>query len=230
VPRPPTDPGTIQVWSDLGCPWSHVVVWRLWDARRRLGVEDRLRFDHRAFPLELFNDEPTPRWHVDVEAPVAEALAPRAGWRAWSAPDSTWPVTLLLPLEAVQAAKLQSLAAAETLDRGLRRALFGESRCISLRHVVLEVASEADGVDVAMLAQALDDGRARHALIADWRIAQGDEIRGSAHVFLADGTNAQNPGIGVGWEDDGSAAGRYWIDHDDPSAIEALVRRAADLT
>ena len=62
-------PGTLAVWSDLGCPWSHAVVWRLHDARRRLGLEDRLRFDHHAFPLELFNSEPTPRWHIDVEAP-----------------------------------------------------------------------------------------------------------------------------------------------------------------
>jgi predicted DsbA family dithiol-disulfide isomerase len=220
-------PGTIQVWSDLGCPWSHVVVWRLWDARRRVGLEKRVRFDHHAFPLELFNSEPTPRWHIDVEAPVAQQLAPRAGWQAWSAPDSTWPVTLLPPMEAVQAAKLQSLAASEALDRGLRRALYGESRCISLRHVILEVATETDAVDVAALAGALDDGRARRALHDDWRAAQSDEIRGSAHVFAPDGTNAQNPGIGIGWEDDGSPAGRYWIDQDDPGAIDDLVRRAA---
>ena len=32
-------PGTIAVWSDLGCPWSHAVVWRLHDARRRLGLD-----------------------------------------------------------------------------------------------------------------------------------------------------------------------------------------------
>lgn len=219
--------GTIQVWSDLGCPWSHAVVWRLHDARRRLGLEDRVRFDHHAFPLELFNSEPTPRWHIDVEAPVAQALAPHAGWQPWSAADSTWPVTLLPPMEAIQAAKLQSLEAAEALDRGLRRAIFGESRCISLRHVILEVASETDAVDVAALAAALDDGRARAALLADWRVAQGDEVRGSAHVFAPDGTNDQNPGVGIGWEADASAWGRYWIAHDDPAAIDDLVSRAA---
>jgi predicted DsbA family dithiol-disulfide isomerase len=220
-------PGTIQVWSDLGCPWSHAIVWRLWDARRRLGLEDRVQLDHHAFPLELFNDEPTPRWHIDVEAPVAATVAPRAGWQAWSASDAAWPVTLLPPMEAVQAAKRQSLAAAEALDRGLRRALYAESRCISLRHVILEVATETDAVDVAQLAAALDDGRARRALIDDWRTAQGDAVRGSAHLFAPDGTNAQNPGIEIGWEDDGSAAGRYWIERDDPSAVEDLVRRAA---
>lgn len=220
-------PNTISVWSDLGCPWSHAVVWRLWDARRRLGLEERVRFDHHAFPLELFNDEPTPRRHVDLEAPVAQALAPRAGWQPWSAPDSSWPVTLLPPMEAVQAAKLQSLAAAEALDRGLRRALYGESRCISLRHVILEVASETDVVDVAALTEALDDGRSRSALMADWAVAQGDEVRGSAHVFAPDGANAENPGITIGWEDDGSPNGRYRIEGDDPTAIDDLVRRAA---
>ena len=220
-------PGTLAVWSDLGCPWSHAVVWRLHDARRRLGLEDRLRFDHHAFPLELFNSEPTPRWHIDVEAPVVATIAPRAGWQAWSASDSAWPVTLLPPMEAVQAAKIQSLEAAEALDRGLRRALYGESRCISMRHVIIEVANETSAVDVSELAAALDEGRARRALVDDWKAAQGDEVRGSAHVFAPDGSNDQNPGIEIGWEDDGSPFGRYWIERDDPVAIDDLVRRAA---
>jgi predicted DsbA family dithiol-disulfide isomerase len=220
-------PGTLAVWSDLGCPWSHAVVSRLHDARRRLGFEGRLSFDHHAFPLELFNSEPTPRWHIDVEAPVVATIAPRAGWQAWSAPDSAWPVTLLPPMEAVQAAKLQSLQAGEALDIGLRRALYGESRCISLRHVILEVAHESGAVDVAALAAALDDGRARRAMMDDWRRAQRDDVKGSAHVFAPDGTSGQNPGIDIGWEEDGSPFGRYWIARDDPGAIDDLVRRAA---
>ena len=110
---------------------------------------------------------------------------------------------MLPPMEAVQAAKLQSLAASEELDRGLRRAFWGESRCISLRHVILEVATECEAVDVEALGEALDDGRARRALFDDWTIARGDEVRGSAHLFAPDGTNAQNPGI-----DDRLARGR----------------------
>ncbi|HEX7172893.1 MAG TPA: DsbA family protein [Candidatus Limnocylindria bacterium] len=220
-------PGTVAVWSDLSCPWSHVVVWRLWDARRRLGLEDRVRFDHHAFPLELFNNEPTPRASREAEWPVAATLAPRAGWQAWAAPEHEWPVTMLPPLEAVQAAKLQSLAAAEELDRGLRRAFWAESRCISLRHVILEVAGQADTVDAPELARALDDGRARRALLDDWAVAQTDEVRGSAHLFAPDGTNGQNPGITIGWADDGTDSGAYRIETDEPGAIEVLVSRAA---
>lgn len=214
--------GTIAVWSDLGCPWSHAVVWRLWDARRRLGLLDRVRFDHHAFPLELFNSEPTPRRRIDAEWPVAERLAPRAGWQPWSAPPESYPVTLLPPMEAVLAAKEQSLAASEELDRGLRRAFFAESRCISLRHVILEVGSECASLDLGALAAALDAGRARAALMADWATARGDEVRGSAQLFCPDGTNAQNPGIEVAWDGDVAT-----ITRDDPAAIDALVARAA---
>ena len=221
-------PNTIAVWSDLSCPWSHAVVWRLHDARRRLGLDGRVTFDHHAFPLELFNSEPTPRREREAEWPVAASLAPRAGWRAWSAPDSAWPVTTLPPMEAVQAAKLQSLAASEALDRGLRRAFWADSRCISLRHVILEVANETDGIDVPALAAALDDGRARRALMDDWAVAQGDEVRGAAHLFAPDGTNAQNPGIVIGWiGDDGAGGGAAVIEHDDPGAMDDLLRRAA---
>ena len=215
-------PGTIAVWSDLGCAWSHAVVWRLHDARRRLGLDGRVAFDHHVFPLELFNSEPTPRPRIESEVPVAARLAPRAGWQAWSAPDHAWPGTMLPPMEAVQAAKLQSLATSEELDRGLRRAFFGESRCISMRHVILEVANECESVDLAALAEALDDGRARRALMDDYATARGDEVRGSAHLFAPDGTDAQNPGITIGWSDEAPA-----IERDDPEAIDDLVRRAA---
>jgi len=216
------EPGTVQVWSDIGCPWSHVVVWRLWDARRRLGLEDHVRFDHHAFPLELFNSEPTPRPDRESDGRLGARLAPRAGWQAWSAPDHAWPATMLLPMEAVIAAKAQSLAASEELDRGLRRAFWAESRCISLRNVILEVAGECDLVDVDALTEALDDGRARRALFDDWAVARTDEVRGAAHLFAPDGTNAQNPGISLGWTE---AAG-LTIDADDPAAIEAFVRLA----
>ncbi|MCV0404326.1 MAG: DsbA family protein [Chloroflexi bacterium] len=219
-------PGSLAVWSDIGCPWSHAVVWRLHDARRRLGLEDHVVLDHHAFPLELFNSEATPRPRIEAEWPVARVLAPRAGWQAWAAPDHAWPVTMLPAMEAVQAAKRQSLAAAEALDRGLRRAFFGESRCVSLRHVILEVATEADVVDVALLAETLDAGTARGALYADWATARGDEVRGSAHVFAPDGTSAQNPGIEIDWRP-GGGEGTYVVTRDDPDAIEDLVRRAA---
>ncbi|MGH2445848.1 MAG: DsbA family oxidoreductase [Candidatus Limnocylindria bacterium] len=219
-------PHTLAVWSDIGCPWAHAVIWRLHDARRRLGLDGRVRFDHRVFPLELFNSRPTPRRDLAAEWPVAAQLAPRAGWQAWAASEDAWPATMLPPMEAVQAAKLQSLDASEELDRGLRRAFWGESRCVSLRHVILEVANECDAVDAADLTEAIDDGRARRTIFDDWATARGDEVQGSPHLFAPDGTNAENPGLKIGWHGD-DAGGFATIEADDPAVIDDLLQRAA---
>jgi predicted DsbA family dithiol-disulfide isomerase len=219
-------PGTVVIYSDIGCPWAHAAVWRLWDARRNLGLEDRVRFDHHAFPLELFNSEPTPRNELEPEIPVCSTLAPRAGWQTWSGPDWSYPVTMLPAMEAVQAAKEQGLAASETLDRALRRAFWGESRCVSLRHVILEVASETDALDIAALASALDSGTARALLFRDWDVAKTDAVQGSPHLFAPDGTNAQNPGLEVDWTEQPDGVWLPTILRDDPGAYEDLLRRA----
>jgi predicted DsbA family dithiol-disulfide isomerase len=220
-------PGTVVIYSDIGCPWAHAAVWRLWDARRSLGLEDRVRFDHRVFPLELFNSQATPRNELEPEIPVCSSLAPRAGWQPWSGPDWEYPVTMLPPMEAVQAAKEQGLAASEALDRGLRRAFWGESRCVSLRHVILEVASLTDGLDLASLAAALDAGRARAAIFEQWDVAKTDAVQGSPHLFVQDGTNAQNPGLEVDWREEPDGVWVPTITRDDAYAYYDLLRRAA---
>jgi len=220
-------PRTIVVFSDIGCPWAHVAVWRLHDARRRLGLEETVSFDHRVFPLELFNSQPTPKDELAVELDACAALAPRAGWQPWNAPEWTWPGTMLPPMEAVQAAKEQGLGASALLDRGLRRAFWGESRCISLRHVILEVAAECDGLDIEQLASAMDAGTARHALFEQYEVAKTDLVNGSPHLFLTDGTNVENPGIEADWTEGEDGFWRPTVTHDDPSVYDDLLRRAA---
>jgi len=219
-------PGTVVVWSDIACPWATLAVHRLHTTRARLGLDDLVRLDHRAFPLELFNERPTPRKVVAAEVPVVGGHAPDFGWQLWQAPESEWPVTTLPALEAVQAAKEQSLEASEQLDDALRRAFFAESRCISMRHVVLAVAEGCPAVDVDLLAKALDDGRAGRTVIEHKEQAERDHIEGSPHLFLPDGSDAHNPGIEMHWE---GAPGRGFpvIDADDPSVYERLLRQAA---
>lgn len=96
-------PPTITVWSDIGCPWATLALHTLHAAAAQRGAE--LLIDHRAFPLELFNREPTPKPIIDVELVAIAGLRPELDWRPWPGPDSTYPVTMLPALEAVQAAK-----------------------------------------------------------------------------------------------------------------------------
>lgn len=218
-------PGTIVVFSDLGCPWASAAMERLVAARARLDLVGRIELDHHAFPLELINGRGTPRRILDAEVPVVGALVPEAGWQIWQRSSSEWPVTMLPALEAVQAAKAQSLAASTDLDLALRRAFYSESRCISLRSVILDVAGACPEIDAGALAEALDDGRARRAVMDDFERSRSDAVRGSPHLFLADGSDAHNPGVDYHWQ---GRAGRGFpvVDHDDPSIYEDLLRRA----
>jgi predicted DsbA family dithiol-disulfide isomerase len=218
--------GKIVLYSDIGCPWAHVAVARLRATRTRLGLDDDVRVDHRVFPLELANARPTPWKTLAAEVPVVATIEPEAGWQVWQAPPWEWPVSMMPALEAVQAAKDQSLRASEDLDRALRKALFGESRCITMRHVVLDVARSVPTVDAAALERALDAGRSRTTVMEQWRRADALGVAGSPHLFLPDGTDVHNPGIEMHWGGDHGASFPV-IDRDDPYVYDDLVKRAA---
>ena len=107
---PPVAAGTIQVWSDLLCPFAYVGLLRLRRARTRLGLDGLVRLEHRTFPLELFNGL-RPRRGTDTEAVGLGQIEPDAEFRVWHAADDAYPNTVLLAAESVHAASAQSLEA-----------------------------------------------------------------------------------------------------------------------
>jgi predicted DsbA family dithiol-disulfide isomerase len=215
--------GTVAVYTDVVCAWSTVALQRFYAARSRLGLDEQVRVDHRLYLLEDVNRFALPMRMLQAEVPVVGPLEPDLGISPWQGQPSDWPVTALPADEAVHAAKAQSAAAAEQLDMALRLAFFRDSRCISMLHEVVDVARGCDRVDADALAAALEDGRARGAMMADYR-THADEVQGSPHFFLADGSDVHNPGISLHWSD----AGYPLVDTDDPDVYEDLVRRAAD--
>lgn len=219
-------PGVVIVFSDIWCSFAHIAIHRLHATRKRLGLEHQVSFDLRAFPLELLNDAPSPRPGTDSEVGRMASLEPAAGWQLWQAKDWLYPSTMLPALEAVQAAKEQSLAASEQLDLGFRKAFWAESRCVSHRKVILDVAAETGAVDVTALASALDDGRARSTLMEQAAVSRTDRVSCSPHLFLSDGSDFANPGIEVRWEG-AYGIGFPVIESDDPKIYEDLLLKAA---
>ena len=179
-----------------------------------------------AFPLELINEQATPKRILDAEIPVVGGLEPDAGWQVWQRHPSEWPVTTLPALEAVEAAKEQGLSASEALDRALRVALFAQSRTISMRHEILEIAEDCEGVDADALKDALVEGRARPVVERNLELSTSGSIKGSPHLFLPDGTDVHNPGIEHHWEGE-AGEGFPSVDEDRPEVYEELLRRAA---
>ncbi|SFL36566.1 DsbA family oxidoreductase [Geodermatophilus ruber] len=193
-------PGVVTVWSDIGCPWASLALHTL--HRRAAERDDPLLVDHRAFPLELFNRRGTPKLIIDVEVVAIAAHCPDLGWRPWTQPDSTYPVTMLPAMEAVQAAKdpaVGGLRASDELDAALRRAFYAEGRCISVHSVILDVAEQCAHVDAAALAGALARGAGRREVYAQWEVAQRPDVQGSPHLFAAGGFATHNPGATYHW-------------------------------
>jgi predicted DsbA family dithiol-disulfide isomerase len=216
-------PGTIVVFSDIACPFAHVLLHRLRAARNRLGLDDRVHIDHHAFPIELLNRSPGTRHGSDSEIPALGAIEPGAGWQLWQGPDYHYPSTVLPAFEAVQAAKHQSLAASEALDTAIRHAFWRHSRPVHLHHELLDIARTVDRVDAERLEHDLTHGTARRAVFDDAAIAASDTVAMSPHVFLPDGTNMPNPGITVHWHGEW-ARGFPVVTHHDPAIGEQLLQ------
>jgi predicted DsbA family dithiol-disulfide isomerase len=215
-------PGTIMIFSDLTCPFAHVAIHRLFTVRQRLGLESAVRLDHHAFPIELLNESPGTRHGSDSEIPALGPLEPEAGWQLWQGPDYHYPSSVLLAFEAVQAVKAQSLEISERFDRAVRHAFWAESRPIQTHHELLTIAQQVDGVDVAMLDDALRSGSHRRAVFDDLETVRSGTVRMSPHLFLPDGTDVTNPGIDVRWQGEW-AKGFPVVERDDARVYDELL-------
>lgn len=207
------------VFSDILCPWAHIGVFRLRRAVHERGLEGEINIDHRAFPLEVLGDEAHGRRRFDRMVEALQGLEPDAGWSPWAGGDDDFPTSSLIALEAVQAAKAVSPDAAADLDRGLRRAVFAESRPIDDLDTILAVARDLDAVDMDTFETELSSGRARRELDEQTTTARSGAIPASPTVVLPDGTTSVNPGIEFHTGDDGVPV----IDSDDPGAYDRLI-------
>jgi len=217
-----TTPGVVTLYSDIVCPFASLAIRGLRTARDRLGLD--VRFDLRAYPLELINRRPHDLGLLELEKPVLAELEPDLGWRRWRGEPSTRPVTSLPALEAVQVAKrpeVGGLAVSEQLDTALRRALLLDSRCIALLPVVLEVAEECTDIDRGALAFDLCHGLGRVTVIEQLGYAERKEVRASPHVFAPDGREWVNPGMEFDRRGDYPVVTRY-----EPGVYEEILRHA----
>lgn len=228
---PAPAPGHVVFYGDIGCPWASLAVHRLRRRRSERGLDGEVVIDHRAFPLELFNEQLTPKTIVDSETAVVGSHEPSLRWQPWGHKEREYPTTTLLPLEAVQAAKADEvggLTASEDLDAALRHAWYADSRSIHLWSELVSVAHDVDTVSTDALVSALQAGAGRAAVFEQWKAA-GQVAQGSPHLFLTDGMSVHNPGITLEWTS-AQFHGLPRIAADDPSVYDEILDRAGRLT
>ncbi|MDQ4099588.1 MAG: DsbA family protein [Chloroflexota bacterium] len=146
------------MYSDLHCPSAYLTSYRLRQLRDE--YRGRVVVERKCLALEYVNKQPTPKPILDNETPTLLLEAPDIPYQPWHAPESEWPVTMWPAFEAVKCAERQGPEAAEDLDWAIRVAFFAESRCISMRHVLFDLAAEA-GLDLDRFAADFDGGVAK---------------------------------------------------------------------
>lgn len=188
-----TAPISLAMYADLACPYAYVTAYRL----RKLCDEYRgtIVIAHKSLALEYVNREPTPKPVLELELPVLVQEEPGIPYQPWQRPESEWPVTMWPAFEAVKCAERQSLALADDLDWAIRVAFFAQSRCISMRHVLFELAQQV-GADMERFAADFDHGITKYQVLQE---AQEGWVRlrvaGSPTFVLPSGKQVSNVGL-----------------------------------
>jgi predicted DsbA family dithiol-disulfide isomerase len=168
-------PRVVEVFADVGCPFTHVGLRRFVARRTELGRED-VRLRVRAWPLEVVNGTPMDAHFIaeevdDIRSQVAPDLF--SGFRESAFPASSLPALALTAL---------------AYDRGDD---VGEAVALELRDLLFEQGREV--ADPAVLARVagrweLDPAAAQEAaVLADHAEGVARGVVGSPHFFVPAG-------------------------------------------
>jgi predicted DsbA family dithiol-disulfide isomerase len=157
-------PIQIELYSDLHCPYAYLTMYRL--RQLRVDYKGRITIIHRSLALEYVNQRSTPKNIIEAETPILMLEELDIPYHPWHRPLTEWPVTMWPAFEAVKCAEQQGTEAADDLDWAIRQAFFAESRCISMRHVLFELAEEV-GLEMGSFAAAFDSGIAKRRVLAE---------------------------------------------------------------
>jgi len=151
----------------------------------------RVRVRERAFPLEVFTNEPPIREELEVEKWLAAQQESLAEFHPYE--GATYPTTTLPAFDAAWCACQQGEQDGHDYDLRLRKAFFAQSRNIEKRQVLIEIAEEA-GLDLARFTQQLDSGVARKHVLEEGQLGRDRyRVHGAPTIMLADGTKLRHP-------------------------------------
>lgn len=186
------EPGVLLFYSDLHCPYAYLAAYRL---RRALASFGRpVRVVHRSLAIEYVDSKSTPKDILDAETPDIVREEPGLRYAGWNAPESQWPVTFWPAFEAVKCAERQGWRQAHELDWRIREAFFGDSRCVSMRHVLLDLAQGVPGLDHARFVDDFDAGAGKRLVLDESREGwETLDLEVSPTFVLPDGTRHANP-------------------------------------
>lgn len=180
----------IEVFADVGCPFTHVGLLRFVERRRELGRDD-VALWVRSWPLEIVNGAPLdPHFIADEVEDLRRQVAPQlfVGFD-----EAAFPVTSLPAMSLAAAAYQHDASTGERVSLALRELLFEQGKDIADPSTLVALA-DAQGVEVD-----LHDTR---QVLADHAEGVQRGVIGSPHFFTPGG-GFFCPSLDVHRDDDG---------------------------
>jgi predicted DsbA family dithiol-disulfide isomerase len=165
----------VEVFADVVCPFTHVGLRRLSQARQSRGIAPAIRV--RAWPLEWVNGAPLdPDLAAREIAALREHVAPElfAGFDTAAFPRTSIPAFGL----AAAAYAIDALTG-ETVSLALRDALFEHGDDVSDGEV-LRAIGRRFGIEP------FERDKAESAVRTDWERGKARAVQGSPHFFVGD--------------------------------------------
>lgn len=188
-----SNPPVLEVFADVGCPFTYVGLTHLIRSRDQRGSTVRVKV--RAWPLELVNDAP-----FDTDDLTAEivALREQVEPELFTGFDATnFPGTSIPAFGLTHVAYEKDLETGEAVSIELRQAVFEDGKDVSDPDVLAEIA-DRHGLGLPTTQQAEEMTR------GEWEEGKGLGVIGSPHFLLPDGDGAFCPGLDISRRDDGS--------------------------
>lgn len=169
------EPTVIEVFADVGCPFTHVGLRRFVEQRAELGRDDVV-LHVRAWPLEIVNGKPLDPVFIAEE--VDDIRGQIAGDLFEGFVETSFPATSMPALTLAAAAYDRGLAIGEAVSLALRDLLFERGVDVADTEVLRGLADE-HGVSVD-----LDDTT---RVIAEHAEGVERHVTGSPHFFTPSG-------------------------------------------
>ena len=203
---------TVEVFADVGCPFTHLGLLRVVEERRRRGRTD-LILRVRAWPLELVNGKPLDAAFIAEEVEDIRSQVAPEQFRSFTEdafPASTQPA-MCLAAAAVETGP----DVAEQVALALRAALFEDGLDIADDTVLARIATDHG---LAWPPDAAERSRLEGAVRADWEEGRARGVIGSPHFFVTSGDGFFCPALNVGRDEHG-----HLRVHADPEGFNAFL-------
>lgn len=190
-----SQPVRIAMYSDVHCPYAYLSAYRL--RKLRDEYQGRIIIEYKSLSLEYKNNQVTPKGILDNETPALMLSETDIPYQPWHRPLTEWPVTMWPAFEAIKCAERQNAKLAEDLDWAIRSAFFADSRCISMRYVLFELAEKV-GVDMQRFSYDFDHGVTKHLVLQEAQKGWEQlKVPNSPTFVLSSGKQFSNPGQSI---------------------------------